>query len=222
MMGVGIAALREALEKIARELIASKELLTHIDNLTGDGDLGISMEKGGYSILQELEKQEGDGIAGLLLRCAIAVNRDAPSTMGTLSSLSIMEVAKLMKGKEQFGTFDLLRIPDCMVNIITIRGRAQLGDKTVLDALIPYSRKLTEVYESQGSMPEAILAAAEEAAAAANATKGKLAKIGRAKWIGERSRNCPDGGAVVCAIVANAIIDRAVTFDVPGMQDTVR
>ncbi len=218
-MSYDITMLRQRLELIAYRLIQAKELLTHIDNLTGDGDLGISMEKAGYSLLGELSKPHDDGIEGLLRRCAIAINRDAPSTMGTLSSLSILEASKLMKDKTVFKDLDILRIPERMVSIIMIRGRAQPGDKTVLDALIPYSEAIVEGYEQTGEIAEAALRAAEVAEDAANGTKGKLAKIGRAKWIGERSRDCPDGGAVVCAIAVNALLERAVWFDVPGFPE---
>ncbi|MDR1541521.1 MAG: DAK2 domain-containing protein [Clostridiales bacterium] len=203
-------ALRKILSDVACVLIESKELLTHIDNLSGDGDLGISMEKAGYSLLRELKEPNDDGIAGLLSRCAVRVNMDAPSTMGTLASFSIMEAAKLMKGKTAFSDTDLLRIPFAMIEIIMIRGRAQEGDKTVLDALIPYARTLSEKYSQEKDMGKAALAAADAACIAAGRTKGWIAKIGRAKWIAQRSRDCPDGGAVVAALAANIIVGKKI------------
>ncbi|MDR1560194.1 MAG: DAK2 domain-containing protein [Clostridiales bacterium] len=209
-----LSALRKALVNASVALIESKELLTHIDNLSGDGDLGISMQKAGRSVLRELDKSDEDGIAGLLSRCAVSINLDAPSTMGTLTSFSLMEAAKQMKGKERFSIPDLLRIPFRMVEIIMIRGRAQRGDKTVLDALVPYAEALSEQYLDELDIEKAAAYAAEAAEQAANDTRGHLAKIGRAKWIAERSRDCPDGGAVVCAIVVNAIIGKRIIVSV--------
>lgn len=213
-MDFDIAFLKGVLAEVAAVLIESKDLLTHIDNLSGDGDLGLSMEKAAYSMLREVEKDSPDGIAGLLSRCAVSINSDAPSTMGTLCSFSIMEAAKVMKGKSCFTAEDLLEIPQKMVEIIMIRGRAQRGDKTVLDALIPYAQALRERYDACRDISEAAVEAAGEAERAANATKGCIAKIGRAKWIAERSRSCPDGGAVVCAIVANAIVGKRIEVSV--------
>jgi hypothetical protein len=189
-------------------------LLTHIDNLSGDGDLGISMEKAAYSILQELDKPDIGDIASLLSNCAVSININAPSTMGTLTSFSILEAAKIMRWNDEFSDSDLLNIPLRMVETIMIHGRAQRGDKTVLDALIPYAEALNEKYRAERDIRKAAECAADAAAQAAKATKGCIAKIGRAKWIAERSRDCPDGGAVVCAIVVNTIVDRKFEVDV--------
>ncbi len=212
-MSFDLAHLRKVLSFVASVVIESKDLLTHIDNLSGDGDLGISMEKAANSVLKELDNPENDGIAGLLSRCAVTINTDAPSTMGTLCSFSVMEAAKIMAGKDSFSDRDLLKIPYSMINIIMIRGRAQPGDKTVLDALIPFADALSEAYERENDIVKAADLASDAAAEAANRTKGWVARIGRAKWIAERSRNCPDGGAVLCAIVVNAISGKRIEIN---------
>jgi dihydroxyacetone kinase len=209
-----LESLKLKLIAVANVLIESKELLTHIDNLSGDGDLGISMEKVGNSVLREVSRIASDGIAGLLSRCAVSINVDAPSTMGTLISFSVMEAARLMKGKSIFQDEDLLRIPARMVEIIMIRGRALRGDKTVLDALIPYSETLSKAYQDEANIAKAAVIAANQAFVSANLTKGCIAKIGRAKWIAERSRNCPDGGAVVAAIITNMLVNKKIEIRV--------
>lgn len=203
----------QALKRISLELIESKDLLTYIDNLSGDGDLGISMEKAALSILQEIESP-AESISDVLFRCARQININAPSTMGTLLSFSLLEAAKLLQNKTTVEDRDSLMMPRKMVETIMINGRAQLGDKTVLDALIPYSDALQDNYLEQFDIAKAAKHAAIQAENAANATKGCIAKIGRAKWIAERSRNCPDGGAVVCAIIANMLIHRKIDIHV--------
>lgn len=206
-----LSDLRKALERISEELLRHKDILTLIDSLSGDGDLGMSMEKVAHSLTQELRAEAQDGVAGLMLRCAQRVNTNAPSTMGTLLSLSGIEAAKLLQGKESLSDRDLLRIPAKSVETIMIHGRAQRGDKTVLDALIPYSEALMDCWLDTQDIGQAAIAAAQVAETAAKETKGCIAKIGRAKWIAERSRDCPDGGAVVCAIIVNAIIGKQLT-----------
>lgn len=210
--------LKKKLEFVCEVLMESKDLLTHIDNLSGDGDLGISMERAALSVLREIQNNQEDGITGFLKRCAISINMDAPSTMGTLISLSVMETAKLMRGKDSFSIPDLCEIPQKMVETIMIYGRAQLGDKTVLDSLIPYAQSLrSHLFEFQ-NVDQAADAAAEEALRAAENTYGMVAKIGRAKWIGTRARNCLDGGAVVCALISNAMVGRRITFTVKAPE----
>jgi dihydroxyacetone kinase-like protein len=171
-MEYDINDLRNALTRASQALIENKELLTYIDNLSGDGDLGISMEKTGKCILRELGKRRDDGIDGLLHRCSISVNLDAPSTMGTLTSFAILEASKHMEGKERFAASDLIRIPQKMTEIIMIRGRAQLGDKTVLDSLIPYAEAISDSYFASHDIEAAVAHAAECAEAAAKETKG--------------------------------------------------
>lgn len=206
--------LRKALDRIASELIGHKDSLTYIDSVTGDGDLGISMEKVAHCIMHELQTNETSSAAQLLLSCARQISVHAPSTMGTLMSFAIFEAAKILKDAPAIDDASMLLIPRKMVEVIMIHGRAQQGDKTVLDALIPYGETLVSAYVQSHDIGQAALEAACQAERSANATKGWLAKIGRAKWIGERSRHCPDGGAVVCAIIANAFISRQVSIDI--------
>lgn len=213
-MAFSLEDLQDALKRTADVLIESKDLLTYIDNLSGDGDLGISMEKVGLSLIRELTAQPAVNPSELLFRCARSININAPSTMGTLISFSVFEAAKQLKDKETIEDRDALIIPRKMVETIMINGRAQLGDKTVLDALIPYSDALQESYLECFDIVRAAKHAALRAEDAANATKGCIAKIGRAKWIAERSRNCPDGGAVVCALITNMLIHRRLEIQV--------
>lgn len=212
-MSFSLDDMLQALKRISFELIDAKDLLTYIDNLSGDGDLGISMEKAAFSILQEIDVP-AESISDVLFRCARQININAPSTMGTLLSFSLFEAAKVMQNKATIEDRDALMMPRKMVETIMINGRAQLGDKTVLDALIPYTDALQDHYLEQFDIVKAAKHAAIQAEDAANATKGCIAKIGRAKWIAERSRNCPDGGAVVCAIIANMLIHRKINIHV--------
>lgn len=201
--------LRQALFRVVDALIEAKDLLTDIDNISGDGDLGISMEKGAIAIRRELElHREAPNenlISDLLMRCAVSLNREAPSTMGTLTSLALMDVSLMMQGKDFFEDKDILMIPRCMAQTIMIYGRAKAGDKTVLDALLPLSETLESVYISSSDIKLAVEQACKETIRAVSGTKGWVARIGRAKWFANRSRNCQDGGATVCAIVVNAI-----------------
>ena len=197
--------MRSAIRRAICATIEAKELFTDIDNLSGDGDLGISMEKGAYAIQRELDLPGEFSISEILDRCAVSLNREAPSTMGTLTSVAIKEVSKYMEGKEVFSDEDIPNIPDCMARAIVYYGRARIGDKTVLDALFPYSKLINDMYRQSGDVHRTVMAAAEEAILAASGTKGWIARIGRAKWFAERSRNCQDGGATVCAVVVNAM-----------------
>ena len=206
MMSYSLDDMKRAIRQATDAVIEAKELFTVIDNLSGDGDLGISMEKGARVIQRDLDSFGNLSISEVLSRCATSLNQEAPSTMGTLTSVAIEEVAKFMEGKTEFSDEDILSIPDLMTQTIMMYGRARLGDKTVLDALHPCARVMNDVYRQKGDIHKAVAAAAGEAFLAASATKGWIARIGRAKWFAERARNCQDGGAAVCAVAVNAMV----------------
>lgn len=209
-MKLDFTQLSEAMVFAAQRLIDARDVLTIIDNLTGDGDLGISMEKVGYCILDEFEHSSVDNFPDALLHLAKQININAASTMGTLMSFSIAAVAKELKRFDDIPFTVIMNLPHIMVETIMICGRAQLGDKTVLDALIPYAQTYQEVLLETMDVKKAASDAANRAVEAALSTRGTYAKIGRAKWIAERSKDCVDGGATVCAIVAKALVGQPI------------
>lgn len=185
---------------IADETIAAKAKLTEIDSKLGDGDMGISMEKGALAIKKELtglSENEKD-ISRLFMTCASSFNRAAPSTMGTLLSAGLLALAKKCIGKTELTAVDIVFFPEVLAETIAFRGKASVGDKTVLDALYPYAQVLQSVYSETQDLQQALNKAAQAAAQGVESTKGIVAKTGRAKWLAERNMDYPDGGAVLC------------------------
>lgn len=188
-------------------LIDSKDRLTQLDSNSGDGDLGISMEKGASALKAEVGTYTGKDIGELFIRCAMAFNRVAPSTMGTLISGSIMALGKKHKGSTEIDDKAAIQAPRIMAEAIMNLGKGRLGDKTILDALIPLAEAIESSFASSSDIRLAMKTAASAAENAANATKGMLAKVGRTKWIAERTKDYPDGGAILCSIVAQALVN---------------
>ena len=87
------------------------------------------------------------------------------------------------------------------------RGGAKLGDKTILDALCPMAETVEREFSQGSALKAAFSAGAETAKTAAKGTAGMRAAAGRAKWLGERAVEYPDGGAVLCGIIAQALVD---------------
>ncbi|MBR3842745.1 MAG: DAK2 domain-containing protein [Christensenellaceae bacterium] len=192
--------------KIAAILKDNADELARLDGLSGDGDLGASMAAAGQAMETAADMAAGDEIGGNLLKIAMACNKAAPSTMGTLISGGIMQIAKATKGKTELAEEDLAGLPTLFAEGIMARGKAQRGDKTILDALIPMAEAVKEKFAETGDIGAAYAAGAIAAEAGAEATKGMLAKIGRAKWIGERAQENMDAGAALCAIIAKNIL----------------
>lgn len=203
-MEYNVGSVKSCLLRMADVAIQSKELLTRLDSVCGDGDLGISMELGAVVVRRIVEQYEGNSIEELMKQCALAFNREAPSTMGTLICKAMLTQASLMGASDSMGEGTIVQMPSIFAQAIMLVGGAQQGDKTELDSLIPLAEKLRESYERTHDLTIAAREACAAAVEAAKATKGCLAKIGRAKWFAERSKNCPDGGAVFCALMMQA------------------
>ena len=199
----------EDIKNITGKLYAAvqenQDYLGELDGKSGDGDLGISMHAAFQAIDAVSEEYTDVDIGKMLFKMAKDCNKAAPSTMGTLISSGIMAMAKACKDKQSLGAGDAVNLPRVFTDAIMARGKAQLGDKTILDALIPYCNAVesayTETSDLSGSFKKGALAAEE----ASQATRGMRAKIGRAKWLGERAAEHPDAGAVLCAIIAKSL-----------------
>lgn len=189
--------------KICGRLMEIRDELTEIDAKLGDGDMGVSMGKAAGAVRATVEGASPDmDLKDLLMRSASALNQAAPSTMGTLLSGALFSLAKFVSGKTALNEEDLVMIPTVMVQAISQRGKAQKGDKTILDALIPYADTLKEEYAAALDIESARKKAYRQAVAGMESTKGILAKKGRASWLGERNMEYPDAGAVMfCKVV---------------------
>ncbi|NLI53664.1 MAG: DAK2 domain-containing protein [Clostridiales bacterium] len=194
-----------AINRVAQAIREHRDYLGELDGKSGDGDLGLSMENAFDAVQSTADEYAGSSIAELLTKAAMNCNRAAPSTMGTLMSAGILSVAKAAKGKDAFSDEDVVGLPRAFAEAIMARGKAKLGDKTILDALLPLADTLEAEFAKNRPLKEAFAAAAQTAKTAAEATAGMRAAIGRAKWLGERAAEYPDGGAILCAVIAETL-----------------
>lgn len=199
---LNIELLKEGVTNVAESVIAMKDQLTEIDSKLGDGDMGISMSAGAEAVIFAVGSYTGKEMDLLLKECAMALNRAAPSTMGTLLTMGLLALAKECRGKSKIEEEELIQFPELVAEAIMKGGHAARGDKTILDAMLPYAETLEEKYREGISLKEAHRLACKAAEEGKESTKGIRAKSGRASWLGERNMEWPDGGAVMfCELV---------------------
>ncbi len=198
---------KRVIQKVAQRIHQEKDYLGELDGRSGDGDLGFSMEAAFTAVWNTAKEYNGTQISELLMKAAMNCNKAAPSTMGTLMSAGIMAIAKEVKGKDGLENGDVVRLPGIFAQAIMARGGAKLGDKTILDALCPMAETVEREFSQGSALKAAFSAGAETAKTAAKGTAGMRAAAGRAKWLGERAVEYPDGGAVLCGIIAQALVD---------------
>ena len=229
-----LSDVRKTLHAIAQAWIAAEGRLTELDGMLGDGDLGQSLFKGGKALQDTLQTAQAKTISECLSQCAQALNRAAPSTMGTLLSFSMMDLAALFKGKDALEATDVVGIPRRLAESIERLGKAHPGDKTILDALYPCAQAMEESFAQHASLSKALNSGLEAAQNGADKTKGMEARMGRARWIGSRNAEYPDPGCVMVTEVLAALVRAAapqridsqeimqITILVPDIEAAVR
>jgi len=183
------------LEKMATDLQAAQEILRELDAAMGDGDLGVTMKLGFDGVRKVLPELRQQDIGTLVTRAGLTFNGAAASTMGALLASACMRAGREVKGKTEIGLSDFVRMAQAGVAAIRERGKADVGDKTMLDTLVPWVEALAQAKTEGKSLSEALSSALGVAEQGMLSTKSMMPKMGRAAWLGERTKDVQDPGA---------------------------
>lgn len=178
--------------------------LNRLDSVAGDGDLGVTATSATTALIQLLGELEPSGPAEALRRCGMAIAQAAPSSMGTLVARAFLAAA--MEEPENGGIAAAAAWLDAGRRSIELRGGATIGQKSMLDALVPAITALQANLDA--SVSQALEAAADAAEAGAEATKQMEPVVGRASWLADRSRGHVDAGAWLVAFVFRSWAER--------------
>lgn len=196
-MPLETASLRHAVRAIATRLEAEHEMLTELDGKIGDGDLGITLLKA-FRELDKIADGLPDDLGQALMQMAGTVNKVSSSSFGTLLATSLMAVAKQARGTTSAPWSAVPGYMDSAVEAMSARGKASLGDKTVLDALSAAAGAAKGLDD-----PQAILEAARRGIdEALDDFRDKPNKIGRARIFAERTIGLDDPGMVAVKVMA--------------------
>ena len=197
----------QIIQKMAVELQGAQELLRELDAAQGDGDLGVTMKLGFDAVLKVLPELKDQDIGALLTKSGLTFNSAAASTMGALLATACMRSGKEAKGQMELDLSDMARMANAGVNGLRERGKASVGDKTMLDTVVPWAETLTRAESEGKSMPEALQEALQAAKQGMLSTKGMVPKMGRAAWLGERTKEMQDAGATSSYLMLKALTD---------------
>lgn len=197
---------REMLLAVADRVMASKELLTEIDSRIGDGDHGIGMYNGmskAKAVLGALPA--GDNVYALFSEMGKAMLMSMGGASGVIFGTMFMGGAKKIQPAPTLNAQGLAELLRLSLAAIKERGKAEPGDKTMVDALEPAVEAM--LADSGEGLEKALAAGAAAAAQGAEATKNYTAKFGRAKSLMERAVGYQDAGATSTAIILQAMHD---------------
>ena len=182
-------SIKTAATKIAQLMEESADELNAADGLLGDGDLGITMVRGFREII-EVRDSLPDDVGMALFQCAKAFTKSSGSSYGTLLASGLMSVAKKKKGQQEIQVEEISALLNDALDAMKQRGKAELGDKTVLDVIAASSQAAKD--QSDGS---SVLKAINDAVTSTiDEFRSRQSKIGRARIFSEKSIGLDDPG----------------------------
>jgi len=188
-MALTTTNLADGLKRIAAHMETVADELNTLDGQLGDGDLGVTMTRGGRALLDILPTLPAD-VGMALMACAQAMTKVSGSSYGTLLATGLLAAAKAARGRTEVPWSETAALLRTAVEAMMTRGKASLGDKTVLDAL-DAAATAAEGKSDPGEILRAATAAVE---ATLDRMRNMQAKIGRARIFGERSVGLDDPG----------------------------
>lgn len=181
--------LAAGLARLAAHMESAADELNTLDGQLGDGDLGVTMVRGGREVTALLPDLPDD-IGQALMQVAQAFTRTSGSSFGTLTATGLMAAAKATKGRDAVPWSEVPALVLAAFEMMRTRGKADLGDKTVLDTL-----HAAAVAADGMDDPQTMLAAMRAAVdSTMEAMRGQEARIGRARIFGEKSKGLDDPG----------------------------
>lgn len=190
---------------MANVIIENEVPFCDLDSVAGDGDFGMSVAKGFKQLKTEWDDISQDNIGAFLKGCSMIITEYCGGASGPIWGSAFRSAAKYADGKMELSLTELAGMMQSAVDGIQKRGGAKLGDKTLLDALIPAVVSLKDSAGKGEDMVVAMRKGAEAAVAGAEHTKQLVATKGRASYVGERSMNYPDAGAVAVSVIFTEI-----------------
>ncbi|MHB8065822.1 MAG: dihydroxyacetone kinase subunit DhaL [Ruminiclostridium sp.] len=186
---------------VADKVIESKPLLTEVDSKIGDGDHGIGMSIGFTKVKDNFQKKEFKNVNEVFQTTGMSMIASMGGASGVIFGTMFLGKVTGMATMEELDLNNLSKILDSALVAIKERGKASVGDKTMVDALEPAVVTLKEAAENSLSLLEALKKAEESAKTGVENTKKYVAKFGRAKSLLERAIGFQDAGATSVSII---------------------
>jgi dihydroxyacetone kinase phosphoprotein-dependent L subunit len=201
MTDISQAQIERAIQTTAKTVLKNESYFSDLDGLAGDGDFGTSLATGFRVIQNDWDTIDKADIGTMLLKISMLVSKHVGGSSGPIWGTGFMKAALLSRGKTSVTLQELSDMVNNAIEGIMARGGAKLGDKTLLDALIPVNEVLKSHAASGSDLGTTLKDAAAAADKAIDETRHLEARRGRASQVGERSGNTPDPGIVAIATI---------------------
>lgn len=194
-----MSILREAvlawIQAAAAAMALNKDYLTQLDSAIGDGDHGANMDRGFQAVLARLPAVAAADIGTIFKTVGMTLVSTVGGAAGPLYGTFFIQAAAAMAGKMELGLSDWVAVLQAGVDGVIMRGKANLGDKTMVDTLAPALGTVKAAAADGANLSAALRRSAEAAERGMLATIPLVARKGRASYLGERSVGHQDPGA---------------------------
>jgi dihydroxyacetone kinase-like protein len=186
-------AIEDWMKRFAADVAENRAYLTKLDGAIGDGDHGTNMDRGMKKVLERLEAADGDDIGASLKTVGMALVSSVGGAAGPLYGTLFLQMGQAAAGRSELDLAGFTEALDSGIQGVIKRGKAEPGDKTMLDALNP---ALDALRNADGDdVAAALQQAADAAREGMESTVPMVARKGRASYLGERSAGHQDPGA---------------------------
>ncbi len=190
------------IQAMAESMEENKKYLTKLDSEIGDGDHGNNMHRGFQAVLERLESEDPATPSAVLKAVSMALISKVGGAAGPLYGTAFLRASTSLGDKEEVSPKDAAEAIEAALGGIKQRGKAELGDKTIVDALQPAAEAAKEA--TGGSVAEVFRAAADAAGRGVEDTVDLVARKGRASYLGERAVGHQDPGATSTYLLLDA------------------
>lgn len=194
------------LQAFAREIAQNKAYLTELDAAIGDADHGINMDRGFQKVVSQLPTIADKDIGSILKAVSMTLISSVGGASGPLYGTWFLRASTDVAHKQELNEQDLLVLLQAGLNGVLQRGKAQLGDKTMVDVLSPAVTAFAQAVGEGGDAVTALQQAVAAAEQGLQATIPMLAKKGRASYLGERSIGHQDPGATSAYLMLKCLL----------------
>ena len=195
------------INQVALVLHENREFLTQLDSPIGDADHGINMDRGFKAVLEKLPAVAAMDIGSILKTVGTTLVSTVGGASGPLYGTAFLRAGMATSGKHELYEADVVNLLEVALEGVKARGKAQPGEKTMVDALTPALAAAKEAEAQNLGLSELLRRASEAAEKGMKATIPMLATKGRASYLGERSIGHQDPGATSSWLILKTLAD---------------
>jgi dihydroxyacetone kinase-like protein len=197
------------IKTMAKTIVDNADYFAQLDSIVGDGDFGFSLRNGFEVVAADYDTWDKSSVGAVLKKIGLTLSGKVGGVSGPIWGTAFLRAGVTAGDKTELAPEDVIEMLRAAITGIMARGGASVGEKTLLDALVPATDSLEASISDPAMQGDhgvaAIQRAADVAVKAAEDTKGMLAMRGRAAYTGDRSRDSVDAGATAIGVILQAI-----------------